>query len=74
MKDTLCSTIADWFDNKTVHPSKYPVKYNPAIKNQNAIGWQHLFMGHFPTAWATKHGPFVTPLGTTARHTCGKPL
>ena len=64
MKDTLCSTISDWFDNKSVDPSKYPVKYTAAIDSQNAIGWYHLFMGHFSTEWATMHGPFETPPGT----------
>ena len=64
MKDTLCCTISDWFDDTSAYPSKYPVKYTTAIQSQNVIGWHHLFMGHFSTEWATAHGPFETPSGT----------
>ena len=64
MKDTLCSTITDWFDDISVDPSRYPVKYTAAIESQNAIGWHHLFMGHLSTEWAITHGPFETPSGT----------
>ena len=75
MKDTLCSTISDWFNDKSVDPSKYPAKYTTAIKSQNAIGWHHLFMVHFSTEGAKTHGPFKTPPGTLCEaYTCGRPL
>ena len=64
MKDTVCSMISGWLDDKSVDPSNYPVKYTAAIESQNAIGWHHLFMGHFSIEWATTHGPFKTPSGT----------
>ena len=74
MKDTLCSTITDWFDDISVDPSRYPVKYTAAIESQNAIGLHHLFMGHFSTEWATTHGPFETTSGTIREaYTCGRP-
>ena len=67
MKDTLCSTISNWFDNISFDPSKYPSKYTIAIKCQNAIGWHHLFIGHLSTEWTKMHGPFETPIRNTAQ-------
>ena len=64
MQDTLCSTISEWFDTASVDPTNYPNKYTRAIESQNAIGWKHLFMGHFSTEWTTTHGTFKTPSGT----------
>ena len=74
MKDTLCSTIYNWFHKKYVDPSKYLAKYTKAIETQTAIGWHHLFMGHFFTEWADTHGPFKTPSGSQCKaYTCGGP-
>ena len=67
MKDTLCSTISDWFDNGSVDPSKYPAKYTNAIETQTAIGWHHIFMGHFSVEQANSHSPFESPSGTLCK-------
>ena len=44
LRDTLSSTISDWFDENSVDPSKYPNKYTKAIETQAAICWQHIFI------------------------------
>ena len=62
MKDTLCSTLSDLFDDNSIDPSQYPFKYTAAIESQNAIGWNHLFMGHFFTEWATSQKKVQNPL------------
>jgi len=64
LKETLCSAISEWFDTNSVDPFNYPEKYTKAIESQTAIGWHHVFMGHFSTEWSATHGPFQTPSGT----------
>ena len=64
MKDTLCSTIPEWFDTNSVDSSNCPEKYTRVIESQNTIGWHHLFMGHFSTEWTATHDTFKTPSGT----------
>ena len=63
-KDTLCSTISNWFDDRSVDTSQYPDKYTKAIETQTAIGWHHIFMGHFSVEWSNAQDPFKSPSGT----------
>jgi exonuclease III len=54
----LCDAITGWFNHSMeayayeLNPSAYPKEVRRLIRQQNAIGWQQLFLGRFSGEWS----------------------
>jgi hypothetical protein len=57
--DILIDGLHQWFSHSTIDSSRYPRSYHKLIREQNEIGWRHLFNGHLTTQWRIQQDRYV---------------
>jgi hypothetical protein len=59
LTDILVTYLDSWFRGTKINNSRFPRRYHRLIAEQSAIGWRHLFNGHFSTQWRLKQDYFI---------------
>ena len=57
--DILIDGLDSWFREVPLEDNAYPPSYRPLIRQQNEIGWRHLFNGHVSTQWRILQDRYV---------------
>jgi hypothetical protein len=69
--DILIDGLHTWFSHSTVDSSRYPCSYHKLIREQNEIGWRHLFNGHLTTQWRVKQDRYILKMKIKMRTNTG---
>jgi hypothetical protein len=52
----LGTSLCDWMEHGRVDISKFPQKFDTALKSQERIGWRHIFSGKLSQQWLRLQG------------------
>mmetsp|Transcript_18527 Transcript_18527/g.20383 ORF Transcript_18527/g.20383 Transcript_18527/m.20383 type:complete len:113 (+) Transcript_18527:118-456(+) len=63
LENTMCCTIAEWFETGHVPLYKYPEKFHEVIWSQGAIGWRQICNGRISRHWLEHQGNTKTSSG-----------
>jgi len=56
VEETLGTALCDWMEHGRVEISKFPPKFEAALKSQETIGWRHVFAGKLSQQWLRLQG------------------